>query len=53
MRPLIARCHEGLGDLYRHAEVEEMAHENVSKALARYREMGINFWLEKSAVKSH
>ena len=48
MRPLVAHCHLGLGELHRrtgdHARVEE----HLAAATAMYREMGMNFWLEKA-----
>ena len=53
MRPLVARCHDGLGSLYRRANREDMAQEHISTAAGLYGEMGMNFWLEKTATKSH
>ena len=41
MRPLIARCHLGLGTLYRRTGQREQAHEHLITATTMYREMGM------------
>jgi hypothetical protein len=48
MRPLIARCHLGLGKLYRRMGKRQEAHENLSAATAMYREMNMRFYLEQA-----
>ena len=47
MHPLVARCHHGLGALHRRIGQEETAREHIASATAMYREMGMEFWLEK------
>jgi tetratricopeptide (TPR) repeat protein len=48
MRPLIAHCHLGLGTLYRQTGDQAKVAEHWAAARARYREMGMSFWLEKA-----
>jgi hypothetical protein len=48
MRPLVAHCHLGLGKLYRRSGDGAKAEEHLATAAAMYREMGMNFWLEKA-----
>jgi hypothetical protein len=48
MRPLVAHCHLGLGRLYRGASDPAKVEEHLVIATAMYREMGMNFWLEKA-----
>jgi len=45
MRPLIAHCHHGLGQLYCRAGKRQKAHEYLRTATTMYREMGMGFWL--------
>jgi class 3 adenylate cyclase/tetratricopeptide (TPR) repeat protein len=47
MRPLIAHCHLGLAKLYHRVGKPEDARENLTAATTRYREMGMDFWLEQ------
>jgi len=47
MRPLVAHCHLGLGTLDRRAGKREQAHEHLSTATTMYREMHVQFWLQK------
>ena len=47
MRPLVAHCHRGLGELYRRTGKSEQAQERLTTAAAMYLEMGMQFWLEK------
>jgi tetratricopeptide (TPR) repeat protein len=47
MRPLIAHCHLGLGGLYRRSGNDAQADKHLTAATTMYREMGMNFWLEK------
>jgi class 3 adenylate cyclase/tetratricopeptide (TPR) repeat protein len=48
MRPLVAHCHLGLGKLYRRAGNRQQAQEHLATATTMYREMGMDFWLEKA-----
>jgi len=48
MRPLVAHCHLGLGKLYRRTGKREQAHEHFATATTMYREMEMQFWLEKA-----
>ena len=50
MRPLVAHCHLGLGNLYRRTGDHAKAEEHLAGARAMYREMGMTFWLEKAAT---
>jgi tetratricopeptide (TPR) repeat protein len=50
MRPLVAHCHLGLGKLYGRTGDSAKAHEHLTTATSMYREMGMNFWLEKAEV---
>jgi DNA-binding SARP family transcriptional activator/tetratricopeptide (TPR) repeat protein len=54
LRPLVAHCHVGLGNLYQSTGKREQAQEHFSTAIAMYREMDMRFWLEKAeqAMKS-
>ncbi len=54
MRPLVARCHVGLGNLYRRSGRLELAQEHLAAAAAMLREMDMQFWLgqlEESAER--
>ena len=51
MRPLVARCHHGLGKLYRRAGQPDQAREQLSAATTMYREMDMRFWLEKASAE--
>jgi hypothetical protein len=48
MRPLVAHCHLGLGKPYRRTGDGAKAEEHLTTAMAMYREMGMNFWLDKA-----
>jgi tetratricopeptide (TPR) repeat protein len=48
MRPLVAHCHLGLGKLYRQTTKLEQARENFMTATTMYREMDMQFWLDKA-----
>ena len=54
MRPLQAQCHLGLGELAQKSDQQEDAHEQLTNAAEMFREMGMQFWLEKaeSALKA-
>jgi class 3 adenylate cyclase len=47
MRPLVAHCHRGLGNLARHTDSAGQADDHLATAAAMYREMGMRFWLEQ------
>lgn len=49
MRPLVARCHFGLGKLYRRTGKQQEAQEHLMTATTMYREMGMTYWLEAGA----
>jgi tetratricopeptide (TPR) repeat protein len=51
MRPLVARCHLGLGELYRGTDKREQAREHLATAATMYREMGMTYWLEKAEAE--
>jgi tetratricopeptide (TPR) repeat protein len=51
MRPLVAHCHLGLGQLYRRTDKREQARERLATATAMYREMGMTYWLEKAEAE--
>ncbi len=46
MRPLVAHCHLGLGQLYRRTGQRHEATEHLTTATTMYREMEMRFWLE-------
>ena len=51
MRPLVAHCHLGLGNLYRHTGTRPEGQKHLSTAIAMYREMEMRFWLEKAEAE--
>jgi tetratricopeptide (TPR) repeat protein len=51
MRPLVAHCHLGLGKLYRQTGKREQAHEPVTTAITMYREMNMQFWLQRAEAE--
>jgi tetratricopeptide (TPR) repeat protein len=54
MRPLEAQCHFALGELAKKAGEKRGAQEQFSTAVSMFREMGMQFWLERteSALKA-
>ena len=48
MRPLVAHCHLGLGQLYREAGKRPEAEHHFTVAATMYREMDMRFWLERA-----
>jgi tetratricopeptide (TPR) repeat protein len=48
MRPLVAHCHLGLGQIFQRAGKTAEARARLTTATAMYREMGMSFWLEKA-----
>jgi hypothetical protein len=51
MRPLVAHCHLGLGNLYRRTGKRQEAHEHLTTATTMYREMGMRFYLEQAEAE--
>jgi tetratricopeptide (TPR) repeat protein len=51
MRPLIARCHVGLGKLYRRSDDSRLATEHLNTGVAMMREMEMGLWLEKAEAE--
>jgi len=51
MRPLVARCHLGLGKLYRRMDKREQAQEQLTTATTMYRDMGMMYWSEKAEAE--
>ena len=51
MRPLLARCHLGLGTLYRQAGRLDEARTEMSTAVAMFREMEMTYWLPEAEVE--
>ena len=51
MGPLLARCHLGLGKLYRRTGDGVKAQEHLTTAATMYREMDMGFWLEKAEAE--
>jgi class 3 adenylate cyclase/tetratricopeptide (TPR) repeat protein len=50
MRPRIARCHLGLGNLLRRMGQPEQAQKHLTTATTMYREMKMPFWLEQAQM---
>jgi hypothetical protein len=48
MRPLVARCHLGLGQLYATIGRRAEAHADLSAAIELYRAMEMTFWLPQA-----
>lgn len=48
MRPLAAHCHLGLGELFVRTDETEQAREHFLSARAIYRELDMQFWLERA-----
>ena len=51
MRPLQARCHLGLGTLYRRLGRADAARVELSTAATMLREMGMTFWLPEAEAE--
>ena len=51
MRPLSAHCHAGLGKLYQRTGRREQAQEHLVTATTMYREMDMQFWLERAETE--
>ncbi len=48
MRPLVAHCHLGLGELYRKVQKREQARAELATAIELYRSMTMAFWRERA-----
>jgi tetratricopeptide (TPR) repeat protein len=53
MRPLVARCHLGLGALYACARTPARALEHLTTAIAMFRDMDMRLWLERADAERH
>jgi DNA-binding SARP family transcriptional activator/tetratricopeptide (TPR) repeat protein len=53
MRPLVAHCHLGLGNLYITTGKRGQARKHLTTATTMYREMDMLFWLEKGEAQLH
>jgi tetratricopeptide (TPR) repeat protein len=51
LRPLVARCHLGLGQLFRRTGKRQQAEEHLSTASAMFREMDMTFWLTQAEAE--
>jgi hypothetical protein len=51
MRPLVAHCQLGLGQLSRRTSQREQAREHLTTATTLYREMDMRFWLERAEAE--
>jgi class 3 adenylate cyclase/tetratricopeptide (TPR) repeat protein len=51
LRPLTARCHDGLGKLYRCAGKRQEALEHLATAATQYGRMNMSFWLQPAEVE--
>ena len=47
LRPLTARCHLGLGSLYRRAGKDQDAHAQLVAAAALFRKMQMPLWIDR------
>jgi hypothetical protein len=48
MRPLVAHCHLGLGEIYRRTGKGQNTQEHLTTAAAMCREMDMRFWLKQA-----
>ena len=51
LRPLVAHCHLGLGELSRRTGKRDEAQEHLATATTMYREMDMQFWLEQAEAE--
>lgn len=52
MRPLAARCQHGLAEVYQSLREQSKAQECLANAVAMYRDMGMNYWAERTKTAS-
>jgi tetratricopeptide (TPR) repeat protein len=50
-RPLLARCHLGLGALYRRAGTRQQAREHLTTAATMFGEMDMRYWREQAETE--
>jgi class 3 adenylate cyclase/tetratricopeptide (TPR) repeat protein len=51
MRPLVAHCHLGFGNLYRRTGKPQESQEHLTTATTMYRGMGMTYWLERAEAR--
>ena len=51
MRPLVARCHLGLGQVYRRSGKHQEAQEHLAVATTMFHEMDMRFWLDQAEAE--
>ena len=51
IRPLVARCHLGLGALYRRASRPEQAKDHLTTATVMLRDMEMHLWLAQAEAE--
>jgi hypothetical protein len=51
MRPLVAHSHFDLSRLYHRAGERKETQEHLTIAIGHYRELGMQFWLQKAEVE--
>ena len=52
IKPLVAHCHFGRGKLYRRTKAWDKARGEFDAATSRYRELGMDYWLELVQAKA-
>jgi hypothetical protein len=52
MRPLVAHCHLGLGNVYRRTGDQVKAEEHLRAATIMYRELDMDFWLAQAETQA-
>jgi tetratricopeptide (TPR) repeat protein len=52
-RPLVARCHLILAELYGKVGKREQGHDHLSTATAMFSDMGMRFWLRQADAERH
>ena len=52
MRPLIAHCHLGIGQLHWRTGRRQEAYERLGTAMTMYREMDMRYWLQKAEAEA-
>jgi hypothetical protein len=51
MRPLVARCHLSLGNLYRRTNQRQETQEHLATTAEMYRQMAMTYWLDKAQTR--
>jgi tetratricopeptide (TPR) repeat protein len=52
MRPLVAHCHLGIGQLLGRTGGRDLARTHLSAAVASYKEMGLTYWLKRATAET-